>query len=169
MEFRFLRWMFVAALLATGCKKPGGAAGAAAAGGMAVRVVASIYVAIGAPEISGGMKSAKIERVPQSEQLAWRGVVVLDNPTSMHFRPVGEVVLLDGNGSVLETLPFISLPVLPKREQRFIFPLKTDLSMGEYKLRVRVDIGTNEIQEGSVPFVNAQVLDSQEPAAQNNN
>jgi len=134
-----------------------------------VRVVASIYVVIGTPAISGAMKAAKIERIPQSEQPAWRGVVVLDNPTSMHFRPVGEVVLLDGNGSVLETLPFISLPVLPKREQRFIFPLKTDLSMGEYKLRVRVDIGTNEIQEGSVPFVNAHVVDSHEPVVQNNN
>jgi membrane fusion protein (multidrug efflux system) len=41
MEFRYLRWMFIAALLASGCKKPGRAAGAtSAAGGMAIRVVA---------------------------------------------------------------------------------------------------------------------------------
>ncbi len=131
---------------------------------MAVRVVASIYVVIGTPAISGGIKTASIERVSQAGRTAWRGIVTLENPTVMHYRPTGEVALLDQNGAIVERQPFTSLPVLPKREQRFIFPLKTDLSTGEFKLRVRVDIGTNEIQEGTVPFVDAPAGIAIDPA-----
>jgi hypothetical protein len=39
---------------------------------------------------------------------------------------------------------------LRQRDQRFLFPLKTHLEEGHYKLRVRIDIGTGEIQEGSL-------------------
>jgi hypothetical protein len=39
--------------------------------------------------------------------------------------------------------------VLPEREQRFLFPLSTDVRNGAYKLRARVDLGTGEIQEAS--------------------
>jgi hypothetical protein len=119
---------------------------------MAVRVVAAIYVTIGNPATSGTIKEIKAEAVSDSAQHSWRGVVVLDNPTLMHYRPSGEFALLDRDGKVLESLPFVSLPVLPKRQQRYLFPLKTVLEAGEYRLRARIDLGANEIQEGTVVF-----------------
>jgi hypothetical protein len=48
-------------------------------------------------------------------------------------------------------MEFQPLPVLPKRKQRFLFPLKSPIRPGtEYRLRARIDIGGPEIQEGTV-------------------
>ena len=68
----------------------------------------------------------------------------------MFFRPTGKLEVLDAEGKAVETADFPSLPVLRQRDQRFLFPLKTHLEVGHYKLRTRVDIGTGEIQEGSL-------------------
>ncbi len=45
------------------------------------------------------------------------------------------------------------LPVLPKRDQNFVFPLKLAAGPGKYTLRARVDLGTNEIQEATAVVV----------------
>jgi hypothetical protein len=117
---------------------------------MAVRVVVVFYVVTGNPQIEGGIKEIKAE--PVADPPSWLGVVVLNNPGAMHYRPSGELTLLDRDGKVLETQPFNPLPVLPKREQRFLFKLTSQIDPGEYQLRARVDLGTNEIQEGTVKF-----------------
>ena len=49
---------------------------------------------------------------------------------------------------MVETSKFISLPVLPKRDQNFIFPLELT-GPGRYTLRARVDLGGSEIQEAT--------------------
>jgi hypothetical protein len=67
----------------------------------------------------------------------------------VHFRPSGELSLLDEAGNVVETNPFVPLPVLPRREQPFLFPLKAALTPGNYTLRARVDMGTADLQEGT--------------------
>ena len=122
---------------------------------MAVRIVAAIYVTIGAPAVDGGLKEIKLESVPAAAQTepALRAVVVMQNQGKMYYRPTGKLEILDAAGKVIETSDFPSLAVLRERDQRFLFPIKTHLAPGQYKLRARVDIGTNEIQQGSMDVV----------------
>jgi hypothetical protein len=118
---------------------------------MAVRIVAAIYVVVGSPPIRGMLKEIKLEALPagkDSKQGGWQAIVVLQNQGRMYFRPAGKLEILDDQGKVVETEDFAPLPALRERDQRFLFPLKTHLETGHYKLRARVDIGTGEIQEG---------------------
>jgi hypothetical protein len=117
---------------------------------MAVRVVAAFYVVIGNPPIDGGLKEFKLENVPDKDNSngVWRAVVVMANHGGMYFRPTGKLDVIDAEGKVIESDDFQSIPVLPNREQRFLFPLKVPLGTGTYTLRARVDIGNGEIQEG---------------------
>jgi len=132
----------------------------------AVRIVTAFYIKVGAPAVNGALKAISLESAaatPATPALGapaqaapsndpksgWQAVVVLDNPGRMYFRPTGKLEVLDASGQAVETEDFPSLPILPERSQRVIFPLKTQLVPGNYKLRVNVDIGTGEIQEGS--------------------
>lgn len=117
---------------------------------MAVRVVAAFYVVIGNPKIDGGLKEFKLEHTDDKDNSngAWRAVVIMANRGLMYFRPTGKLDVLDSEGKVIETQEFQSIPVLPNREQRFLFPLKAPLGTGTYTLRARVDVGGGEIQEG---------------------
>jgi hypothetical protein len=117
---------------------------------MAVRVVAAFYVVVGNPQIDGGLKEFKLENVPDKDNPkgVWRAVVVMANRGGMYFRPTGKLEVIDASGKVIESDDFQSIPVLPNREQRFLFPLTVPLETGTYTLRARVDIGNGEIQEG---------------------
>jgi hypothetical protein len=114
----------------------------------AVRIVSAFYVVLGNPSVEGGFKEIRLERTSDPKE-PWRAVVVLKNFSDMHFRPSGELSLLDDAGKVVESNPFVPLPVLPKREQPFLFPLKAALAPGNYTLRARVDMGSSDLQEGT--------------------
>jgi P pilus assembly chaperone PapD len=117
----------------------------------AVRVVSAFYVVAGQPSLEGEMKEIKLEQVidDKTKMERWRAVVVMENGSDLHYRPVGEVQLLDASGAILEKHDFNSLPVLPKRSQRFLFPLDNKLATGPYKLKARVDIGGKSVQEAT--------------------
>jgi len=120
---------------------------------MAVRIVAAFYIVVGSPSVRGMLKEIKLEPLPPAKDQTeggWQAVVVLENQGPMYFRPAGKLEVLDAAGKVVETAEFPSLPVLRERDQRFLFPLKTHLEAGHYKLQVNVDIGTGEIQRGTV-------------------
>ena len=110
-------------------------------------MVAAFYVVVGSPKMEGSLKEIRLERVEDPKQPFWQAIVVVENRGLMHFRPSGELVVLDEAGKVIETASFNPLPVLPMRAQRFLFPLKMDIPQGKFRLRARVDIGLNEIQE----------------------
>jgi hypothetical protein len=133
---------------------------------MAVRIVAAFYVVVGKPEVSGTLKQITLEPVPaaKDQDAGYQAVVVMDNPGVMYYRPTGKLDVLDGEGKTVESADFQSLPVLRERSQRFVFPLKTHLDVGQYKLRARVDIGTGEIQEGTADVA---VDPAPSPVAQN--
>jgi len=117
----------------------------------AVRIVAAFYVIIGKPQAEGAIKEIKLEPVPDPKQPSWRAVVVIENPSLMHMRPAGELAVLDASGKLLESLKFNSVPILPRRPQRFLFPLTVPVTAGaSYTLRARVDLGLAEIQEATV-------------------
>ena len=133
---------------------------------MAVRIVTAFYIQVGSPPILGSLKEIKLEALPPAPPAppepgspavpaakdtkgGWQAVVVLENQGLMYFRPAGKLEVLDADGKAVETDDFPSLPVLRERSQRVIFPLKTQLEPGHYKLRVNVDIGTGEIQQGT--------------------
>lgn len=120
---------------------------------MAVRVVASLYVVVGSPPIRGKLKEIKLEPLTSGKESSpggWQAAVVFENSGLMFYRPSGKLEVLDEQGKAVETADLPSLPVLRQREQRFLFPLKTHLSDGHYKLRAQVDIGTGEIQQGTL-------------------
>jgi len=120
---------------------------------VAVRVVASLYVVVGSPPILGRLKEIKLEPLAsgkESDTSGWQAALVLENIGLMFYRPTGKLEVLDAQGNAVEKADLPSLPVLRQREQRFIFPLKTRLEEGHYKLRAQVDIGTGEIQQGSL-------------------
>jgi hypothetical protein len=114
----------------------------------AVRVVAAFYVIVGNPAVEGQLSEVAMEQVPGSKGL--RAVVVLENSGKILFRPTGSVAVLDPDGKVLETYQMTPVPILPERKQRLLFPLKQVAEGQPYSIRVRVDVGTGEIQEGTV-------------------
>jgi hypothetical protein len=67
----------------------------------------------------------------------------------MYFRPAGKLEVLNADGKTVETDDFPSMAVLRNRSQRVIFPLKTYLEPGHYTLKVNVDVGMSEIQQGT--------------------
>jgi hypothetical protein len=115
----------------------------------AVRVVSAFYVVAGNPGIEGEFKELRLVRSTEGDKPLWVGEVVLQNHCLTHFRPIGELALLDGNGKVMESVALTPLPALPQREQRYSVPFTTDLAPGTYTLRARVDFGTNVIEEGT--------------------
>lgn len=134
---------------------------------MAVRIVTVFYIQIGNPPIVGGLKQINLEALPPAAPASsddaqapaepksggWQAVVVLENQGLVYFRPTGKLDVLDAQGKQVETLDFPSVPILRARSQRVILPLKTHLEPGNYKLRVNVDIGTGEIQQGTADVV----------------
>ena len=118
---------------------------------MAVRVVAAFYVVVGKPEVNGRLEEIKLESMAATKDhdAGFQAVVVLNNSGRMYYRPTGKLDVLDAEGKVIESADLQSLPVLRERSQRFLFPIKTHLDPGQYKLRARVDIGTGELQEGT--------------------
>ena len=115
----------------------------------AVRVVSAFYVVVGDPAIEGQFKDLRLVRSTEGDKPHWVGEVVVQNHSLTHFRPVGELSVLDGDGNILESAALTPLPALPQRDQRYIVPFKTDLAPGTYTLRARVDFGMNVIEEGT--------------------
>ncbi len=112
----------------------------------AVRMVAAFYAVIGNPAIKGEVVSVGLERANPTES-PWRAVVVLRNSGARYFRPTGSLDLVDDAGKVIKTLAFQSLPVLPNRDQRFLFPLEIGRDQTQFTLRARVSLGSPEILE----------------------
>jgi len=121
----------------------------------AVQIVAAIYVVVGHPAPEGAVKDLKLEYLSDAKAPGWRAVVTIHNWGLMHFRPIGDLDVLNQDGAVVETAHFVPMPVLPRREQNFVFPLKL-ASAGKYTLRARVDLGDNEIQEATALVVAAR-------------
>jgi hypothetical protein len=115
----------------------------------AVRMIAAVYPIVGKPPVSGVIKELKLEQVPGGAEAPWRAVVIMENSGLMLYRPAGDVDVVDSAGKVIESQKLASFPVLPKRDQRFVLPLKSALSPGQYTLRARIDLGT-EIQQASI-------------------
>src|SRR5260221_924219 len=59
----------------------------------AVRVISAFYVIAGQPTLEGEMKEIKLEQVidQKTNTERWRAVVVMQNGSDQHYRPVGEV------------------------------------------------------------------------------
>jgi hypothetical protein len=113
----------------------------------AVRLISAFYAVVGRPAIEGDVTSMTLESLKTAEGSRWVATVILRNAGDNHFRPVGELAILDEQGSLVETMSFPALPVLPRREQRFRFRLKSDLTRQKYTLRARLDLGAAEVLE----------------------
>lgn len=115
----------------------------------AVRVVSALYITVGSPGIEAQFKDLRLVRGSGGDKTPWMGEVIIQNYSLTHFRPTGELCVLDGGGKIVESAPLKPLPALPKRQQRYLIPLTNDLPPGTYTLRARVDFGKNAIEEGT--------------------
>jgi hypothetical protein len=118
----------------------------------AVRMIAVFYPTVGTPVISGVIKDLKLEPVANAAGSIWRAVVIMENSGLMLYRPAGDLQILDSSGKVVQSQKLLSFPVLPKRQQRYVLPLKGSLSPGPYTLKARIEVG-GEIQEALVAVV----------------
>ncbi len=118
----------------------------------AVRVVAAFYLVVGDPKIEGEIRDVTLESATGVPGHPWRAVVTIRNSGRRYFRPEGELALIDADSKVVTQSSFPSLPVLPDRDQRFLFPLSVEPT-GKLTLRARVGMGHGEIQEALVPVV----------------
>jgi hypothetical protein len=110
-----------------------------------VRAVAAFYATIGDHQAKGEVAGLALEKAGNTNT----AVLVLRNQAEVHIRPAGRLEVLDAGGQAIETLEVPSFPVLPKREQRFVLPLT--VNPGAVRaLRVKVDLGMDEIQEATV-------------------
>lgn len=116
----------------------------------AVRMVAAFYAIVGKPATEGELSDIKVEPYQDAGQSKLRAVVVLKNFGNRYFRPNGTLQVLDPRGSKLAELTFPALPVLPQREQRFVFPLENTLTTNGFTLQAHVDVGTAEVQEATL-------------------
>jgi hypothetical protein len=132
--------------------QPTGPAAGGTALRTAVRVVAAFYAVVGHPRVQGLLKSLELIHVPGANQQIWHAAAVLENSGSMYYRPVGKLELIGADGQT-ERLDFTPMPVLPRRSQRFVFPLDRVVEGQRYTLRAQVDIGADEIQEGTAVVV----------------
>jgi len=119
----------------------------------AVQIVGAIYVVVGKPALQGTIKDLRLEYSTDPKGPGWHALVILTNSGLMHFRPEGQLDVLDESGAVVETVQFIPAPVLPERDQDFVLPLKLAKGEGKYRLRARLDLGGNEIQEATANVV----------------
>ena len=115
----------------------------------AVRIVTTFYVIVGDPAVEGEIKDIKLEHTKTANPAGGRAVVLIQNRGFRYFRPEGSLEVLDGAGQVVESAPFPSIPILPKRDQPFLFPLRTPVQDGRFTLRARVRLGNGEIQEAT--------------------
>ncbi len=122
-----------------------GSAAQAAAIGIGVRTITAFYVVVGHPQTAAAIKTVALEAVP-GDATRHRGVIVIENKGLMHVRPRGELSVLRA-GKVLETVAMFTMPVLPKRSQRFLFPLQKPLAAGDYELRARVEIVPGKVEQ----------------------
>jgi hypothetical protein len=115
----------------------------------AVQAVTALYLTVGSPAVEGGFKELRMVPSTEGSGPHWIGEVVLTNRSFTHFRPVGELSVLDDNGKVLESVPITPLPVLPRRDQRYTVAFTRDFDPGTYRLRARLDFGIGSIEEGT--------------------
>ena len=121
----------------------------------AVRMVAAFYAVVGAPAVDGILRSLTIESTPGKGAPGWQLAAVIENTGLRYFRPTGTVEVVGPDGAA-EQVSFVPLPTLPKRTQRYVFPLRQVTPGSRYSIRARLDIGNNEIQEGSAVVVTEQ-------------
>lgn len=114
---------------------------------IAVRAVSALYVIVGSPTSKPILKSLSLAASAES---AWTALVTFENKGQRTFRVTGFVDVKDSEGRSIQRFEYAPIPVLPLREQRFVFPLKVALAPGDYVLHTQADVGFPEIFEGSV-------------------
>lgn len=115
----------------------------------AVQAISAFYIVAGSPGIEGEFKELRLLRTNDGLKARWTGEVVIRNHSLTHFRPVGELSLINQDGNAVESVPLTSFPALPQREQRYSVVFTRDFPPGSYTLRARVDFGTNVVEEGT--------------------
>lgn len=129
----------------------------------AVRLIAVVYPIVGKQPVSGEIKELKLEQTAGDSGPLWRAVVVMQNSGLTMYRPVGKLDLVDSTGAVVESEQMPPFPALPKRQQRYLVPIKSALASGQYTLRARIEVG-HEVQEASATVTAAPAVS--DPPAQ---
>ncbi len=114
---------------------------------MAVMMVTSFYIVIGNPSSRPELKDLSLKTRPDG---VLQMVALLENRGRKTFRVKGFVEIRTPDGKKVEGAEYTGIPVLPERQQQFLFPLKTAFAPGTYTLYTQADVGLPEILEGTV-------------------
>jgi hypothetical protein len=106
-------------------------------------------VVVGKPVLNASIKTVGLQYVPDQKAPFWQAVPVLQNRSTVHCRPTGELAVIGEDGKVVETVQLPSLPLLPIRTQTIPLPLKSIREGAQFTLRLRVDFGLSEVQEAT--------------------
>jgi hypothetical protein len=117
-----------------------------------VRVVCTLYITVGNPVPSGIVKEIAISKIDAPQTSGYRAVVSVENSGLTNLRGQGTAELLNEAGAPVESAAFPAIVILPERIQPIPIVLNNQLADGAYTYRVRVNLGTGEIQEATYRF-----------------
>lgn len=110
------------------------------------RIGVVIYNRVGKSQILVDIASQQI--IPFPDAPAHAAVQLeIKNSGRMHFRVVGECIIEDREGRVLQTLSIPDSVVLPQSLRSIVLPISTELPRDGYRILSRVDTGLPEILE----------------------
>ena len=119
---------------------------------IAVEMVSAFYLTVGNPAPEGELKEIAVQKVNDPKTSGLRALFTVENSGYTNLRGIGSVEVLDATGNALETRDFPTAVILPKRTQLLPLVLDHKLADGDYTIRVRVNVGTGEIQEATFGF-----------------
>ena len=117
-----------------------------------VRVVCTLYVTVGNPAPAGVVKEIAMEKVASAQTSGYRALVSVENTGLTNLRGAGTAELLNDAGRSIESVEFPPVVILPQRIQRIPVVFFKKFPDGDYTFRLRVNLGTGEIQEATYRF-----------------
>jgi len=117
-----------------------------------LRLTATFYITVGDPPPTGEVKQISIEKINAPQTSGYRAVISVENSGLTNLRGAGKVDVLNEAGQVIEAADFPPVVILPSRTQRLPVVIHPKMPEGNYTLRTRVNLGTNEIQEATFQF-----------------
>ncbi len=117
-----------------------------------VRMTTTLYITVGSPKPTGELKSITVEPLPGTKNSGHRLIFNVENAGFTNLRGAGTVTIQNEAGKTVQTTDFPTTAIYPSRTQRIPLAIDKALPDGAYSVHVRVNLGTNEIQEGRLNF-----------------
>ena len=109
-----------------------------------VRMVTTLYVTVGSPEIRARIQRLEMSASGGGRKPGYEIVTEFVNEGTTQYRVSGELDLLDAGGKTVRKFEYKSFPVLPGVLREARFPVEDGLPEGAYLIRAIIDVGARE-------------------------